>query len=386
MHLARVLLCAASVLLFGPLVRTESGAAAAAAVPEERDAREAHCPAAAVCAFRQHSKQLRLQAIKSQILSKLRLKHAPNVSRDVVKQLLPRAPPIQQLLDLYDVLGDDGKPGTEVQEEEEDEEHATTETVMSMATEPDPIVQLHQKPKCCFFSFSPKIQTSRIVRAQLWVHLRPVEEATTIFLQISRLMPIADGKKQTIKLRSLKVDVSAGVKSWQSIDVKQVVVGWMRQPESNWGIEINAYDAKGSDVAVTSAEPGEEGLLPFLEVKVSESPKRSRRESGLDCDENSSESRCCRYPLTVDFEDFGWDWIIAPKRYKANYCSGECDYVHLQKFPHAHLVNMAIPRGTAGPCCTPTKMSPINMLYFSEKEQIINRKLPAMVVDHCGCS
>lgn len=123
-----------------------------------------------------------------------------------------------------------------------------------------------------------------------------------------------------------------------------------------------------------------------MEVKISEGPKRIRRDSGLDCDENSSESRCCRYPLTVDFEDFGWDWIIAPKRYKANYCSGECDYMHLQKYPHTHLVNKANPRGTAGPCCTPTKMSPINMLYFNGKEQIIYGKIPSMVVDRCGCS
>nr|AGK84718.1 myostatin [Carassius carassius] len=333
------------------------------------------------CEFRQHSKLMRLHAIKSQILSKLRLKQAPNISRDVVKQLLPKAPPLQQLLDQYDVLGDDSKDGAV----EDDDEHITTETIMTMATEPDPIVQVDRKPTCCFFSFSPKIQANRIVRAQLWVHLRPAEEATTVFLQISRLTPVADGGRH-IRIRSLKIDVNAGVMSWQSIDVKQVLTVWLRQPETNWGIEINAYDAKGNDLAVTSAEPGEDGLLPFMEVKISEGPKRIRRDSGLDCDENSSESRCCRYPLTVDFEDFGWDWIIAPKRYKANYCSGECDYIHLQKYPHTHLVNKANPRGTAGPCCTPTKMSPINMLYFNGKEQIIYGKIPSMVVDRCGCS
>lgn len=125
---------------------------------------------------------------------------------------------------------------------------------------------------------------------------------------------------------------------------------------------------------------------PFIEVKILNSPKRSRRDSGLNCDEESAETRCCRYPLTVDFEEFGWDWIIAPKRYRANYCSGECEFLHLQQYPHAHLVNKANPRGTAGPCCTPTKMSPINMLYFNRKEQIIYGKIPSMVVDHCGCS
>lgn len=122
------------------------------------------------------------------------------------------------------------------------------------------IVQVDGEPKCCFFSFTQKFQANRIVRAQLWVHLRPAVEATTVFLQISRLMPVTDGNRH-IRIRSLKIDVNAGVSSWQSIDVKQVLSVWLRQPETNWGIEINAFDSRGNDLAVTSAEPGEDGLV-----------------------------------------------------------------------------------------------------------------------------
>nr|QFQ50666.1 myostatin [Trachinotus mookalee] len=376
MHLSQIVLYLSLLIALGPVVLSdqETNQQPSATSPEDTE----QC---ATCEVRQQIKTMRLNAIKSQILSKLRMKEAPNISRDIVKQLLPKAPPLQQLLDQYDVLGDDNRDVVM----EDDDEHAITETIVMMATEPEPVVQVDGEPKCCFFSFTQKFQASRIMRAQLWVHLRPAEEATTVFLQISRLMPVTDGNRH-IRIRSLKIDVNSGVSSWQSIDVKQVMTVWLRQPETNWGIEINAFDSRGNDLAVTSAEPGEEGLQPFMEVKISEGPKRARRDTGLDCDENSPESRCCRYPLTVDFEDFGWDWIIAPKRYKANYCSGECEYMHLQKYPHTHLVNKANPRGTAGPCCTPTKMSPINMLYFNRKEQIIYGKIPSMVVDRCGCS
>nr|AYA21607.1 myostatin [Trachinotus blochii] len=376
MHLSQIVLYLSLLIALGPVVLSdqETNQQPSATSPEDTE----QC---ATCEVRQQIKTMRLNAIKSQILSKLRMKEAPNISRDIVKQLLPKAPPLQQLLDQYDMLGDDNRDVVM----EDDDEHAITETIVMMATEPEPVVQVDGEPKCCFFSFTQKFQASRIMRAQLWVHLRPAEEATTVFLQISRLMPVTDGNRH-IRIRSLKIDVNSGVSSWQSIDVKQVLTVWLRQPETNWGIEINAFDSRGNDLAVTSAEPGEEGLQPFMEVKISEGPKRARRDTGLDCDENSPESRCCRYPLTVDFEDFGWDWIIAPKRYKANYCSGECEYMHLQKYPHTHLVNKANPRGTAGPCCTPTKMSPINMLYFNRKEQIIYGKIPSMVVDRCGCS
>ncbi|XP_010290321.1 PREDICTED: growth/differentiation factor 8 isoform X2 [Phaethon lepturus] len=248
--------------------------------PAENAEKDGLCNA---CTWRQNTKSSRIEAIKIQILSKLRLEQAPNISRDVIKQLLPKAPPLQELIDQYDVQRDDSSDGSL----EDDDYHATTETIITMPTE-------------C--------------------------------------------------------------------------------------IEIKAFDENGQDLAVTFPGPGEDGLNPFLEVRVTDTPKRSRRDFGLDCDEHSTESRCCRYPLTVDFEAFGWDWIIAPKRYKANYCSGECEFVFLQKYPHTHLVHQANPRGSAGPCCTPTKMSPINMLYFNGKEQIIYGKIPAMVVDRCGCS
>ncbi|KAF7658149.1 hypothetical protein LDENG_00016760 [Lucifuga dentata] len=313
MHLSQVVVYLSLLIALGPvgLGEQETNPQRSTSVTEDTEL----CP---TCEVRLQTKTMRLNAIKSQILSKLRMKQAPNISRDMVKQLLPKAPPLQQLLDQYDVLGDDNKDVIM----EDDDEHAITETIMMIATEPESIVQVDGEPKCCFFSLTPKLQASRIVRAQLWVHLRPADEATTVFLQISRLMPVTEGSRH-IRIRSLKIDVNAGVSSWQSIDVKQVVTVWLRQLETNWGIEINAFDLRGKDLAVTSTEPGEEGLQPFIEVKISENPKRTRRHSGLDCDENSPESRCCRYPLTVDFEGFGWDWIIAPKRYKANYCSGE---------------------------------------------------------------
>ncbi|EEC07767.1 univin protein, putative [Ixodes scapularis] len=112
---------------------------------------------------------------------------------------------------------------------------------------------------------------------------------------------------------------------------------------------------------------------------------RARRMVGLNCQENSSEERCCRYPLTVDFEEFGWDWIIAPKRYEANYCSGECPYVFMQKYPHTHLIQQVNLSGTGGPCCAPRKISAISMLYFDDNHNIIYGVLPGMIVDRCGC-
>lgn len=124
---------------------------------------------------------------------------------------------------------------------------------------------------------------------------------------------------------------------------------------------------------------------PFVEITTREAKRRTRRNLGLNCDEKMNESVCCRYPLTVDFEEFGWDFIIAPKRYEAHYCSGDCPYITLQKHAHTHILQMAQPN-TAGPCCAPRKMSSISMLYFDQQMNVVYGSLPGMVVDRCGCS
>lgn len=86
----------------------------------------------AACESRQQSKLLRLHSIRSQILSALRLERAPNLTRDAARQLVPRAPPLLELLSRYE--RQNGSTGEHYEEAEEREE-ASTETIITMATE-----------------------------------------------------------------------------------------------------------------------------------------------------------------------------------------------------------------------------------------------------------
>lgn len=86
----------------------------------------------AACESRQQSKLLRLHSIRSQILSALRLERAPNLTRDAARQLVPRAPPLLELLSRYE--RQNGSTGGDYEEAEEREE-ASTETIITMATE-----------------------------------------------------------------------------------------------------------------------------------------------------------------------------------------------------------------------------------------------------------
>lgn len=54
--------------------------------------------------------------------------------------------------------------------------------------------------------------------------------------------------------------------------------------------------------------------LEMVTVEGERAGRRRRNAPPQDCKEGDGEERCCRYPLVVDFEEMGWDWVIAPKK------------------------------------------------------------------------
>ncbi|KAG8313088.1 hypothetical protein J6590_010182 [Homalodisca vitripennis] len=251
-----------------------------------------------------------------------------------------------------------------------------------------------------YFKFSEKLTRNRVQSALLWIHVRgvgavgpgPSLGGAPVTITVLRVLRGPEWTEtplsNIISTKVLRQNDAKG--SWVSLDVRKLLEYWFQAPSENLGIVIQASgppDPLGRTLIVTDLNEADGEQVPFLEVYVSDGRRhRAKRTLGYDCHDNSEETRCCRYPLTVDFEAFGWDWIIAPKKYEANYCSGECPYVFLQKYPHTHVADMARPPGSAGPCCAPRKLSGISMLYFDPTLNIIYGKLPSMVVDRCGCS
>lgn len=104
------------------------------------------------------------------------------------------------------------------------------------------------------------------------------------------------------------------------------------------------------------------------------------------------DARCRRWPLYVDFGEVGWnDWIVAPAGYQAFYCTGECPYYmpdYLNATNHAvvqALVNSINPLSVPRPCCVPTEMRPISMLYVDGDDKVVIKNYQNMVVVACGC-
>ncbi|KAG8513356.1 Bone morphogenetic protein 7 [Galemys pyrenaicus] len=127
----------------------------------------------------------------------------------------------------------------------------------------------------------------------------------------------------------------------------------------------------------------------------SKTPKNQEALRVANVAENSSSDQrqaCKKHELYVSFRDLGWqDWIIAPEGYAAYYCEGECAFPlnsYMNATNHAivqTLVHFINPDTVPKPCCAPTQLNAISVLYFDDSANVILKKYRNMVVRACGC-
>uniref|UniRef100_H9G6X9 Bone morphotic protein 6 n=1 Tax=Anolis carolinensis TaxID=28377 RepID=H9G6X9_ANOCA len=212
--------------------------------------------------------------------------------------------------------------------------------------------------------------------------------------------------------------VWASEEGWLEFDITATSNMWVINPQHNLGLQMSVVTRDG-----LSINPREAGLIgrdgpydkqPFMvaffkvsevHVRTARSASNRRREQNRNrstqpqdvsrvssvTDYNSSDLKtaCRKHELYVSFQDLGWqDWIIAPKGYAANYCDGECSFplnAHMNATNHAivqTLVHLMNPENVPKPCCAPTKLNAISVLYFDDNSNVILKKYRNMVMEH----
>ncbi|XP_030737333.1 bone morphogenetic protein 6 [Globicephala melas] len=215
--------------------------------------------------------------------------------------------------------------------------------------------------------------------------------------------------------------VWASEEGWLEFDITATSNLWVLTPQHNMGLQLSVVTRDGLDISPRAAglvgRDGPYDKQPFMVAffKASEVHVRSTRSAAgrrrqqsrnrsapaqdvsrasSASDYNSSELKtaCRKHELYVSFQDLGWqDWIIAPKGYAANYCDGECSFplnAHMNATNHAivqTLVHLMNPEYVPKPCCAPTKLNAISVLYFDDNSNVILKKYRNMVVRACGC-
>lgn len=205
---------------------------------------------------------------------------------------------------------------------------------------------------------------------------------------------------------------------WLELNVTEALTKWLLKPSDNKGIYIGAYavnrpehEIKLDEIGLVNTK-GEEEYQPFMigyfngqnivkpvqhKSRTKRTAVRRRKKSDmvnplLEPRPNDHHRSCQIKQMYVSFKDLKWqDWIIAPDGYGAFYCSGECNFplnAHMNATNHAivqTLVHLMQPSKVPKPCCAPTKLSPISVLYFLDDTNVNLKKYRNMVVKSCGC-
>ncbi|XP_069494136.1 transforming growth factor beta-3 proprotein [Ambystoma mexicanum] len=230
-------------------------------------------------------------------------------------------------------------------------------------------------------------------------------------------------KQRFISGRSV---LTKGAAEWLSFDVTENIKEWLMRRETNLGLEIsvhcpcNTFHPNG-DIQENMHEvlevrfkgiDGEEEfgrgdlgrlkkqkdqhnphlILMMLPPHRAESPPQSpRRKRALDTNYcfRSQEENCCVRSLYIDFrQDLDWKWVHEPKGYFANFCSGPCPYLRSSDTTYSTvlgLYNTLNPEASASPCCVPQDLEPLTILYYVGRTPKVER-LSNMVVKSCKCS
>ncbi|XP_044205619.1 bone morphogenetic protein 7-like [Thunnus albacares] len=218
-------------------------------------------------------------------------------------------------------------------------------------------------------------------------------------------------------------EVWAAEEGWLVFDLTATSNLWVVNPEQNLGLHLVLEDRHGQrrspQLAGLLTGSGPQDKQPFMVAffKANEVRFRSIRSAHGHKGRQSNRSRsqktvhdalkaveaatdnlgiskegCKKHELYVSFRDLGWqDWIIAPEGYAAYYCEGECAFPlnsYMNATNHAivqTLVHFINPETVPKPCCAPTQLHGISVLYFDDSSNVILKKYRNMVVRACGC-
>ena len=106
------------------------------------------------------------------------------------------------------------------------------------------------------------------------------------------------------------------------------------------------------------------------------------------------DSTGCRLrPWNINLATLSWYWVLQPTEYNANQCSGECmsspesitsNYGIIKSQFHTHTA-FQYTDTVSLPSCTPSRMTAISIIYYTDMYVLIAKRLPEMKVTQCDC-
>ena len=244
------------------------------------------------------------------------------------------------------------------------------------------------------FRFTEKVYTSSVGSAFLWLRKRKSADLDEYNMRIDIVGNFAGNQDSPNKIKRLNTSVQAR-SDWFVIDLQQVVQDWIEEDRSKNAPASTSF-LHALEVSCTNCQSPPGSLLatrskygPFLVIDVvgndTETTRRTKR--SIVCQPHVKD--CCKQRFYVSFKALNWsNWVVQPKGFYANYCRGSCRGPYATKYHHTFIMRkMAIYRAELEPCCAPTKLSGLSLLFFdSSSDTLLKTDLTDMRVEECGCT
>ncbi|KAI3354027.1 hypothetical protein L3Q82_018580, partial [Scortum barcoo] len=375
-------------------------------------------------------KKKRIEAIRSQILSKLRLPKEPGPDQAGDKEEIPTT-----LLSLYNSTKEMLKEQqTEIQthistEQEEEEYFAKVLNKFNMTIKNNTKNTSNEKIKTTsmFFNISViresvgdyRLLTSAELRMLISKTKIPSEERVELYRGVGTSARYLASRFITNQLKG----------KWLSFDVTETLQEWLKgtdkvtnsfhnssmlqisvSPEEEQGFQLRLFcDCNQSGDSGFSFEISGtktvRGDTEVMQMRTQQPPyiltmsipqnvgnhTNSRRKRSTETKDTctAQTETCCVRSLYIDFrKDLGWKWIHRPTGYHANYCMGSCTYIWSTENKYSQILAVYKhhnPGASAQPCCVPQALEPLPILYYVGRQHKVEQ-LSNMIVKSCKCS
>ncbi|XP_037534305.1 transforming growth factor, beta 1a [Nematolebias whitei] len=347
-------------------------------------------------------RQKRIEAIRSQILSKLRLPKAPDVDEAGDKEEIPTT-----LISLYNSTKDMlEEQQIEVQstvspEQEEEEYFAKVLNKFNMTNRSHT-----ESSKTMFFSISeirssvgdPALLTSAELRMLIKQPRINKEQRVELYYSAGGSARYHASRFVTNLLKDtwLSFDVTEPLQKWlsQAEDEQSFqlhVFCECGQPTSTFQFSISGTDNNRGDTAMMRSMTEQPPYILTMSIPQNMSShltsRKKRSTAGQETCTAQTET-CCVRSLYIDFrKDLGWKWIHKPSGYHANYCMGSCTYIWNAENKYSQILALYKhhnPGASAQPCCVPHTLEPLPILYYVGRQHRVDQ-LSNMIVKSCRC-
>ncbi|KAA0720031.1 Transforming growth factor beta-1 [Triplophysa tibetana] len=346
-------------------------------------------------------KRKRIEAIRGQILSKLRLPKEPEIDEKEESKTIP-----VDLLSIYNSTMELREekmvdPGLVPAEETAAEEYYAKEVHKFLMEKNNSDVSNY-----LWFNITEMNHTLGSERIIHQAELR----------MLVKQVYLAPGSRQRLELHQVIGNKTRYLdshfitkeleKNRLSFDVTPIVKDWLEKSEKRQGFQLRLHCECGEPEAkfdftimALHLERGDtavltEHLRPFILVmslpvdRHSHLKSRTKRQAETEgvCTEKSD--GCCVRSLYIDFrKDLGWKWIHKPSGYYANYCTGSCSYFWNSENKYSQVLALYKhhnPGASAQPCCVPEVLDPLHILYYVGRQHKVEQ-LSNMIVKTCKC-